>query len=119
MHRKRLKNMKRDERERSSPFNTDAFREFAQRTLSRTLPKILDSAYVITIAPEAGTAEIQMAVEIGLAILHEKPLIVMAQDGRVHGEKLLRIADHVVRGDLTTEEGRLAAAEKLKVIMQQ
>lgn len=96
------------------------FKKFAEDVLRGTVPKIADSAYVMAIAPMAGNkADIKQAVEIGLAILMDKPLIVIAPTGRTIADRLLRIADHVIEGDLSTEAGRENLAVKMKAIMGQ
>lgn len=95
------------------------FQEFAQLVRELVAPNIKASAYVITIAPEGGNADIKQAVEIGLAILMNKPLIVLKMPGRVVAEKLLRIADHIVEGDMNTEDGRDSVMAQLKQAMRQ
>lgn len=95
------------------------YKAFAEQVLQDTVPKMADSAYVMAIAPMVGTkADIRQAVEIGLAILMDKPLIVIAPTGRTIADRLLRIADHVIEGDMSTEEGREDIMAKMKTIMQ-
>jgi nucleoside 2-deoxyribosyltransferase len=97
-----------------------AFKRFARDMRENLVPKIMDSAYVIAIAPPTGSdTDIRMAVEIGYAILSNKPLIVVAPAGRHVGEKLLRIADHVITGEMDTEAGREAMHDKLRAVLNQ
>jgi hypothetical protein len=97
----------------------DSFKRFAQHVLKETVPGIANSAYVMAIAPPTGAeADVRQAVEIGFAILMDKPLIVICPKGRHVGERLLRIADHIIEADITTEEGRVELAEKMKAIIQ-
>jgi nucleoside 2-deoxyribosyltransferase len=96
------------------------FKEFAEQVLRDTVPKIAGSAYVISVAPvKGGTADVKMAVEIGFAILMDKPLIVLAPKGRTVADRLLRIADHVIESDMDTESGRKTTLAKLKAAMKQ
>ena len=95
------------------------FRRFAQDWIKRVLPNMKDSAMVMTIAPNGGEADVKMAVEIGFAILLDKPLIVVAPPGRHMAERLLRIADHVITEDVTTEAGRKQIEVALKAVMNQ
>jgi nucleoside 2-deoxyribosyltransferase len=95
------------------------FKRYARHFLDEVAPKMMESAYVITIAPTGGEADVKQAVEIGYAIMLGKPLIVLKQPGQVVAEKLLRIADHVVEGDMSTEVGRTAVGEQFKRIMNQ
>lgn len=110
--------MKKPKRERDILDDPD-FKRYARRVLKDMVPKMAGSAYVMTIAPDGGTADVKLAVELGFAILLDKPLIVFKQSGRVVGERLLRIADHVVEGDTSTEFGRAELADNLKRIMNQ
>jgi hypothetical protein len=96
------------------------FRKFARQVAESTMPHMAESAYVITIAPPTGTeADVKQAVEIGLAILMDKPLIIFAPKGRTVADRLLRIADHVVEADMDTEAGRAEAMRKLEAVMNQ
>lgn len=96
------------------------FRKWAKHVREDMVPKMAGSAYVMTIAsPNGSDADVKQAVEIGFAILMDKPLIVLKPAGRVVAEKLLRIADHIVEGDMDTAAGRQAIGEKLKAVMKQ
>lgn len=101
------------------PFDAPEFKAFAKRVLRDAAPKIASSSHFIAIAPTGGTADIKIAVEIGLAILMDKPLIVLAPKGRTVADRLLRIADAVIEVDMETEAGRDAAADKIKAALQQ
>ena len=101
------------------PFDDPQFKTFAEQALRDAVPAIASSSYVISIAPTGGTADIKIAVEIGLAILMDKPLIVLAPKGRKVAARLMRIADVVIEVDMDTEAGRAAAAEKIKAALRQ
>jgi ribosomal protein L23 len=95
------------------------FKEYAEHILKEMVPAMKDSAVVMTIAPDAGQHDIKIAVEIGYSILLDKPLIVIASPGRHIAERLLRIADHVITGDITTDAGKEEIARALKHLMNQ
>lgn len=96
------------------------FKKFARQIVKETMPAMSKSAYVITIAPKGSEADVKLAVEIGLAILMDKPLIVFAPRGRAVGDRLARIADHVILdADMDSEAGREAAMQQLRAILQQ
>jgi len=97
----------------------NALEHFIQLAHKELVPKMQDSQFVVAIAPGEGDYDLHAAIEIGLCILMGKPLIVLAPDGRVHPEKLLRIADHVIRGDMETEAGRAAMFERMERILKQ
>ena len=99
--------------------DSDEFKTWARGVLDDMVPKMAGSAYVISIAPPSGIADVKIAVEIGYAILLDRPLIVFAPKGRHVAERLLRIADHVITGDIETEVGRQEMLEQLQRIMKQ
>lgn len=84
----------------------------------RNVEKIEESDHFLVIGPDAGTADYLIAMQIGYAILLDKPVIVMVPKGRHIAERLLRIADYVVDFD-KDEEAMTKAVERLHAIMRQ
>ena len=80
------------------------WQDFVDTVRRHTLTEMVDSAVVLSIAPEE--PDIKYAVELGLAIMLDKPLIIVAMPGREIPEHLFRVADEVVFADLDLEEGR-------------
>lgn len=99
--------------------DSEEFKTFAEDWFNRVLPHMKETALVMTVAPEDGVADVKIAVEIGFSILLDKPLIVVAPEGRHVAERLLRIADHVITGDITTDAGREKIGKALERIMKQ
>jgi hypothetical protein len=63
------------------------------------LPKMRESATVLVLAPTVGKFDVQFAVQIGAAILLEKPLLVIMPTGQTVAPKLARIADRIIYTD--------------------
>lgn len=96
------------------------FRKFIDHFLKEVLPQIRQSNYIMTLVPTKDEmVDIAQALEIGYCILYDKPLIVVAPEGRHTGERLRRIADHVIVADITTEDGRAEVETKLKAVLKQ
>jgi len=95
------------------------FRSYAEHVIRDVVPQMKDSAVFLTIAPDGGIADVKQAVEIGFCILLDKPLIVVAPPGRHVAERLLRVADHVITADISTDEGREQIAVAIKAVMNQ
>jgi len=85
------------------------FRRYARRIVDDVVPKIQDSAVTVSLVPR-GEADIKFAVELGLSIMLDKPIIAVIPPGTQVPEHLLRVADRIVDGDIMAEPERLAEA---------
>jgi hypothetical protein len=101
------------------PFKSPDYRRYAKRFFDEVAPMIKSSAYMVTIAPPTSAADVKIATELGFAILLDKPLVVLAPRGRHIAEKLLRIADHVITGDMDTPAGMAEMQARLKAVLTQ
>ena len=70
-----------------------------------TLKGMIDSALVISLVPSEGDFDIKFAVETGMAIMLDKPILAIASPGATVPAKLARVADRVIYADLYTEDG--------------
>ena len=83
------------------------------------IPGLKASAAVIQIAPDAMASDWKMALEIGYAILLNKPLIVVIPKGRIVSPRFRQIADHVIEAhDIDSSDGRLAIHEAIMAAIQ-
>lgn len=84
----------------TDPFKNRGWKDFEQHVRTITMPKMRDSSTVLLIAPSMdGEFDVQFAVQIGAAVLLEKPLLVIAMTGRSIPPKLERIADRIIYTD--------------------
>jgi hypothetical protein len=80
-----------------NPFESSEWKRFEEHVRTETIPKMRDSATVLLIAPSMDSKfDVQFAVQIGAAVLLEKPLLVIAMIGRPVPPKLERIADRII-----------------------
>jgi hypothetical protein len=99
------------------PFEDPQWKAYAQRFIRDVAPHIVDSAYFTVIAPPGGReTDVKQAVEIGYALLMDKPIIVVHAPNRPMPAKLRKVADHIVVGDITTDVGRIMIADQMKAI---
>lgn len=82
-----------------------------------TAPAMQSSAFVMSLVPSDGKADVKFAVELGLTIMMEKPMVVVAEPGQHVPQKLLDIADLVVRVSMSDPDGPRQMALKLKEFM--
>ena len=74
------------------------FIAWAGRVQREVVPKIAASAFTISLMP-AGKPDIKFAVELGLSVMMDKPIILAVPTGSVVPEKLRALADDIVEVD--------------------
>lgn len=88
------------------------FDEFSRRCREELLPKIKDSDICMSIVPN--DTDIKFAVELGLSIMLNKPIVALIPPGRKIPEKLARVVDRFVELDLNDPSGRQRLEEVLR-----
>lgn len=79
-----------------------------------TVKAMTDSAFVMSLVPGEGQFDIKFAVETGMAIMLDKPILAIATPGAKVPPKLARVADRVLYVDIDTEDGRRQVEEAIK-----
>jgi len=73
---------------------------WAQLALDDLVPKLRDSYATVSIHPEeAGLSDIKFALELGLSIMLDKPLILVVVPGRRVPARLQRVVDDIIELD--------------------
>ena len=76
-----------------------AFYQFEKRIRKELVPMIERSGMTISMVP-TGETDVKFAVELGLSIMLDKPIIALVLPGATVPPKLRQIADEVVVADL-------------------
>jgi len=99
-------------------FSTDPeFLAWADRVRAHVLPMIQESALSLSLVP-AGETDIKFAVELGLSIMLDKPIVAVVVPGTKVPERLVRVADHIVEvDDLTSPESRQKLQRAIEAVM--
>lgn len=71
----------------------------------QAIQPIMESAAVIVLLP-GSEVDVKVCLEIGAAVLLDKPILAIALPGRPVPVVLRRIATHVIEADPDTHEGR-------------
>lgn len=79
------------------------FLEWAERIRTELVPKIEGSSATVSILPTSGELDVQFAVELGLSILLDKPIIALVTPGSKAPAKLMQVADRIIEVDLTND----------------
>lgn len=77
---------------------------WAEHILSDVVPKMQDSAVMVSLVPE-GPADVKFAVELGMGLMLDKPVILAVRPGVPIPDKLRRVADAIVEYDMDDPAG--------------
>lgn len=101
--------------ERLTPEEREDWERFVRHTREHTVKGMMSSAFVMSLVPN-GEPDIKFAVELGLAIMLDKPIIAIVMKGASCPERLRSVVDGVVEleEDFDTEAGKQQAMDKLR-----
>jgi hypothetical protein len=91
----------------------DWWSEYAKHVLDEIVPMMRDSAVVCSLVPE-GEADVKFAVELGMALMLDKPIVLLVHSGVPVPARLARAADEIV--EYTGPIG-LTIAERLREVV--
>lgn len=91
------------------------FRSFTNKVRAELLPLIAESAINVSICPASGEdVDIKFAVELGLSILLDKPIIVAVPPGHSMPDGLARVAHEIIELTDNPEASSARIAEAIK-----
>lgn len=79
----------------TDPLNTPEGRAFARRALDELLPKMQGSGVIVSIVTNTET-DVKFALELGFAIMLDKPIMAVVMPGVKVPDHLVRVADEIV-----------------------
>jgi hypothetical protein len=82
------------------PFDTDEWRAYAKHALDDLVPKLRNSAVAVQLVPD-GPTDVKFALELGMSIMLDKPIIAVFEPGTRVPAKLVAVADALVEGSLS------------------
>lgn len=95
--------------------NPDA-REWLEHAQRELPDKLRGSAIVCSLVPEEPDAK--YAVELGMSLMLDKPIVLVVPPGRRVPERLVRVADLIIDADIGTEAGRQSMQTSLVEFIQ-
>ena len=98
-----------------TPEELEEWNEFVRHYREDVLPKMEDSGVFMTVVSPA-KVDMKFAVELGMAIMLEKPIITMVLPGARVPEKLRAISEAVVHCDMDTGKGRDELIEVIRKV---
>lgn len=81
-------------------------REWVKTMQRELVPKIDGSAFVASLVPASHGLDVKFAVELGVSIMLDKPILAVMQPGCEASQKLLKVADRVIElpGELALQQ---------------
>lgn len=91
------------------------FDAYAKRIRAELVPMIEDSACTVSIVP-SGEVDIKFAVELGVSIMLDKPIIAVVAPGAKVPAKLVAVADRILEVDPSDPA---AASTRLNEVLEE
>lgn len=85
---------------------------WARRVLRELVPKIEEAQCNVSLVPD-GPPDVKFAVELGLSVMMDKPIVLVVRPGVRVPAKLLALADVVLAGDISSREEAEALERRL------
>lgn len=96
------------------------FDKFVERARKELVPKIEDSSIFVSITPSnPEKVDIKFALELGLAIMYDKPIIACIQPGTKIPEKLSRVVERFVELDLNDPSQHERLTDAINEVMKE
>lgn len=100
------------------PWSDPDAQEWIAHVRKTLVPMLEGSSISCMLGPDIGNADVKFAVELGMSILLDKPILVIALPGRKVPDKLRMIADDIVYCDPGTSEGQKDLYEAIEGMHQ-
>jgi hypothetical protein len=97
--------------------NSPEWKAWEARCQAELVPMMRNSRSVVQLVPKGGS-DIKFAVELGLSIMMDKPILAIVEPGTEAPAKLRKVADKIVEADVSTEEGRMQAQAAINEFLE-
>lgn len=92
------------------------YQEWKKEVEENLVPRMQQSAVCVSLAPR-GETDAKFAIELGMMIMMDKPIILVKEPGQVVPAKLLAVADEVVEVDWSDKAQTATAQQKMAEAM--
>lgn len=82
------------------PYNTQEWQDWAAEVNARLVPMLQESAASISLFPSDGEGDVKYAVELGLSLMMNKPILLIVPPGTKVPAKMHKVADLMISADL-------------------
>lgn len=96
------------------------FQRFEKHVRENLIPKVKDTNLFVSIVPYSKEqVDVKFAVELGLGIMYDKPIVAVIAPGTPIPEKLARVVDRFVELDLRDPNGQERLIAVLKEMTEE
>ncbi len=88
-----------DDTDPLDPFQSVEWERYAAHARATLIPMLRESAIGVVLT-SSGDPDVKQALEIGMMILMDKPLLLIVDPGQVVPPKLLKLADAILQGPI-------------------
>src|SRR3954471_7136654 len=100
---------------RSGPPLDPEFERFQRDVRTKLIPRMRDGAVVTMIAPDISAEfDVYFALQVGAALVLEKPIVLIADRSRTLSPKLERLADRIINVDFADPDWAEKSREELE-----
>jgi hypothetical protein len=94
--------------------------DWSRRVRRELIPRLQNTRVMLNMVPENSLdADVKYAVELGLAIMLNKPIILLVQPGTRVPERLVRVADRIIEADMHDPIVRVQVADRIKAALEE
>ena len=84
----------------TDPFDDPAWLDYAAHVIDSLVPMTSKSKVIISLVP-SGPSDVKFAVELGMSIMMDKPIVLLVTPGAKVPDHLRRAADAIIEGSLS------------------
>jgi hypothetical protein len=96
------------------------FQAWVMHVRTKVAPMVSDSGMTISIVPKTPEdVDVKFAVELGLSIMFDKPLILCCDPSTEIPDRLRRVADHIVVGDTRDQSTQHALQDAVRAVWKE
>lgn len=98
--------------------NDPQFQEYKKHIIEELIPKIDGTDVFISLTPSEGKLDVKFAVELGIAILLDKPIVAIICPGAKVSDKFRKVVDRFIELDIKDQASHPKITEALNEIMK-
>jgi hypothetical protein len=109
-----------EEKQMSDDWTTNPeWQRWVKDVRKNLVPAMRGSAYVMSLVPHDNEPDVKFAVELGMAIMMDKPIITVVEPGSKPSRHLVRVSDAILEVNPDAPDAAAELAGRVKEAMRQ